>query len=140
MHTYVYRVSLVPSSRASAAALDGLEEAQAVAGTEQELFPGLCSPRHGREGERNRIGTLHGKTAPATHRCRWFFSEPWQPLPGWVALPPRRAYTRLPLRKTGTCGSLIVLGNKGLGCGGRAGKTSHCIAGGISSDVVGHQH
>lgn len=76
MHMYVYRVSLVPPSQASAAALDGLEEAQAVAGTEQELFPGLCSPKHGREGERNRIGTLHGtymETAPATHLCKLFF-------------------------------------------------------------------
>ena len=57
---------------------DRLEEAQAVAGIEQELFLGLCSPRHGRGGERNGICTLcrtYMKTVPAVHPCR-FVSEP----------------------------------------------------------------
>jgi len=79
------------------------------------------------------------KTVPTAHPCR-FVSAPEQPLPGRVAaaLPLRRAYARLPLWKTGTCTSLIVLTTRGQITGGEQGK--HRITGGISFDVVGHQH
>lgn len=84
VNTYVC-LPCVPPPQKSAAALDRVEEAQAVAGTEQELFLGLCSPRRGRGGERNGIHTLCRTYMKTVHAFAGLFLSP-RSLAGWLCL------------------------------------------------------